>query len=72
MGSGCWLSKFKARFVLEHGLQYGEAKDVNVEEWNEWKATELQSDLARYHPNDVFNGDETSIFWKAFPCRGVF
>ena len=32
-----------------------------------WKETVLLPTLARYSPNDIYNGDETALFYKLLP-----
>ena len=34
-----------------------------------WKETVLLPTLARYSPNDIYNGDETALFYKSLPHR---
>ena len=39
------------------------------DELETWKETVLVPTLARYSPNDIYNGDETSLFYKSLPHR---
>ena len=34
-----------------------------------WKENVLVPTLARYSPNDIYNGDETTLFYKSLPHR---
>ena len=34
-----------------------------------WKETVLVPPLARYSPNDIYNGDQTALFYKSLPHR---
>ena len=34
-----------------------------------WKETVLVPTLSRYSPNDIYNGDETALFYKSLPHR---
>ena len=34
-----------------------------------WKETVLLPTLARYSPNDIYNGDEPALFYKSLPHR---
>ena len=48
----------------------GEASDVNssiVSEWQEKLKTLLQG----YEPNNVYNGDETGLFFRALPTKSL-
>ena len=37
--------------------------------WKTWKETVLLPTLARYSVNDIYNGDETALFYKSLPHR---
>ena len=39
------------------------------DELETWKETVLVPTLARYSPNDIYNGDETALFYKLLPHR---
>ena len=39
------------------------------DELETWKETLLLPTLARYLPNDIYNGDETALFYKLLPHR---
>ena len=39
------------------------------DELETWKETVLVPTLARYSPNDIYNGDETALFQKSLPHR---
>ena len=39
------------------------------DELETWKETFLLPTLARYSPNDIYNGDETALFYKSLPHR---
>ena len=42
------------------------------DELETWKETVLVPNLARYSPNDIYNGDETALFYKSLPHRTSF
>ena len=42
------------------------------DELGTWKETVLVPTLARYPPNDIYNGDETALFYKSLPHRTYF
>jgi hypothetical protein len=68
--SNGWLDRFKGRFKIKEYVQHGEAASAEV---NTSKAIEqmdkVRSLVAEYQPCDVFNMDETSLFWKLTPDR---
>ena len=39
------------------------------DELETWKETVLLPTIARYSPNDIYNGDETALFYKSLPHR---
>ena len=39
------------------------------DELETWKEMVLLPTLARYSPNDIYNGDETTLFYKSLPHR---
>ena len=39
------------------------------DELETWKETVLLPTLAKYSPNDIYNGDETALFYKSLPHR---
>ena len=61
-----WLEGFKSRNNIHKRKQHGEAASVNME-GAEDRMLELRAIVAPYPPNDVYNMDETGLFWKAIP-----
>ena len=39
------------------------------DELETWKETVLVPTLSRYSPNNIYNGDETALFYKLLPHR---
>ncbi|CAM4904757.1 unnamed protein product [Rotaria socialis] len=68
--SNGWLEKFRKR----HGIQYrtinGESASVDPATVDEWKKR-LVVMIDKYNPNDVYNADETGLFFKALPNRSL-
>ena len=80
-GSNGWLHRFKKRHDIKLKSIKGEAGSVDpttVAEFRTGAAVEL---LEHYKPEDIFNTDETALFWlvtagktltfKHDPCRGI-
>uniref|UniRef100_A0A915EHX6 HTH CENPB-type domain-containing protein n=1 Tax=Ditylenchus dipsaci TaxID=166011 RepID=A0A915EHX6_9BILA len=59
-----WLEKFKHRHGIRFKMEQGEAGAVDVESLARWQGEVLRSSLVDYSPNDIFNVDETGLFWK--------
>ena len=68
-GSVGWLNRFKVR----HGLLFrqisGEEKTVNEVDVLSWKETVLKDILHRFHPADIYNADETALFYRMLPTK---
>lgn len=68
--SNGWLQKFRSR----HGIQYrticSESAAVDPATVNEWKER-LSSVIDKFDPNDIYNADETGLFFKALPNRSL-
>ena len=45
----------------------GEEGSVTDEMVHEWRSSRLPSLLAEFNPDDIFNADETGLFWKCLP-----
>lgn len=67
--SGGWLDRFKAR----HGVVFreicGEAAAVDDNIVTSWLEKTLAPMLSSYHPRDVFNADETGVFYRLLPDK---
>src|SRR5437660_8255045 len=63
-----WLAKFKKRNNLSSYKRRGESASAPIEEIPRFR-TELQEILRGYSPEDIFNCDETALFWKLEPSR---
>ena len=65
--SGGWIDRWKTR----HGIKFlkiqGEKAAADFCGAEDWIENELQSAIANYEPNNIFNGDETGLFFKATP-----
>ena len=42
---------------------------TQADELEEWKETVLIPTLESYSPSDIYNGDETALFYKSLPHR---
>lgn len=63
--SNGWLEKFKKRHSLCFKNISGESKSANKDKIPEFKE-ELDRLLLKYKTNDVFNCDETALYYKNF------
>ena len=68
--SSGWLARFKARHLITGCKLSGESGSVPqgaVDEWRERLPTLLQG----YSPNNIYNMDETGVFYRALPERSL-
>jgi len=66
--SNGWLEKFKKRNDIKSQIRLGEAGEAAGLDFDSMR-TELQSILANWDENNIFNCDETALFWKLEPKR---
>jgi hypothetical protein len=66
--SNGWVSRFKDRHGLVFKKLVGESTEVSVESTDTWLES-LPSLLEGYEPCDVYNADETGLFFSVLPDR---
>ena len=64
-----WLTKFKQRHGVICKVVSGEAAAVDSEVTSTWLRTTLPTLLSRYSANDIYNADETGIFFEMLPNK---
>ncbi|CAH0718928.1 unnamed protein product, partial [Brenthis ino] len=64
-----WLGKFKHRHQITYGKMNGEARDVDMNVTNNWISTVWPNLKMKYSPEDIFNADETGLFFKLTPDK---
>ncbi|CAB4378520.1 unnamed protein product [Rhizophagus irregularis] len=64
-----WLGGFKKWHGLRQFKKQGEAESVPSAESIERDRLALQQFLTTYNPEDIWNGNETGLFWKMEPSR---
>ncbi|GBC46554.2 tigger transposable element-derived protein 6-like [Rhizophagus irregularis DAOM 181602=DAOM 197198] len=69
-GSNGWINGFKKRHNLSCYLKQGEAASAPLEKLDEFRK-ELQDLICGYSLDDVFNCDETGLYWKMEPKRTI-
>ena len=63
-----WVYNFKKRHGLFEIILHGEAASVNQTGLNE-ERMRFQEMISQYHPDDVYNADETGLFYRMAPKR---
>ena len=69
-GSDGWVSNFKKRHNLRQYSIHGEAASAPLESLDVMRENLCQI-LKDYNPEDIFNCDETGLFWKMQPNRTI-
>ncbi|GBM84948.1 Tigger transposable element-derived protein 4 [Araneus ventricosus] len=64
--SNGWLEKFRTRHNISFKQICGEEKSVNPNEVTDWFG-KLKSLLKGYDDRDIFNADETDLFYRILP-----
>lgn len=63
-----WLSSFKRRNKIKRITTFGESGSANLN-YIESELPEILSKIKNFNPNDVFNFDETALFYKLEPDK---
>lgn len=66
--SNGWLEGFKRRHGISFKKAAGESKSVDQGVCNQW-TEDLPNLLTEYHPKDIYNADETALFFKCLPDK---
>ena len=62
-----WLSRWKKRNGICYKVAHGEKKDADITEATSWVNNVLPQILQPFAPTDVYNADETGIYYRATP-----
>ncbi|CAF2142131.1 unnamed protein product [Rotaria magnacalcarata] len=68
--SNGWLDRFRTRYNIQFRPICGEARAVDPSTVDDWKGR-LHSIIEHYDPCNIFNMDETSLFYKLMPDRSL-
>jgi len=69
-GSSGWIDNFKKRHNLKQYNIHGEAASAPLQNLDAMREN-LRQTLKNYAPEDIFNCDETGLFWKVKPNRTI-
>ena len=64
-----WLYKFKKRHDITSGSVVGESDTVDKTVVSDWISNKLPKLIAGYDFEDIYNADETGLFWRALPDK---
>ncbi|XP_041347231.1 tigger transposable element-derived protein 4-like [Gigantopelta aegis] len=62
-----WLSRWKERNTIVYKKLHGEKKDADVAAADNWSKTVLPEILQKYKAEDIYNADETGLYYRALP-----
>ena len=62
-----WFCRWKERNAIVYKQIHGEKKDADEPAADRWVADVLPELLKNYKPDDVYNCDETAIYYRAMP-----
>ena len=65
-----WLNRFRSRYSIKFRAISGEAATVDSDTVVDWK-DRLPSITKDYKPRDIYNCDETGLFFKLMPDRSL-
>jgi len=68
-GSSGWLEKFKRRHGIVAKVISGESKDVDDNDSENWITETVSKILKDYKPENIFNADETALFFQCLPQK---
>ena len=69
-GYGSFIHRWTKRYGIVNKAICGSKESAAPhDELEMWKETVLVPTLSRYSPNDIYNGDETALFYKLLPHR---
>ncbi|CAF4762350.1 unnamed protein product, partial [Rotaria sp. Silwood2] len=68
--SNGWLERFRVRYNVNFRVISGEGAAVDVHTIKDWKVR-LPQIIEHYSPVDIYNCDETGLFFKLMPDRSL-
>ena len=67
--SNGWMDNFKDRHGILFKSSQGEAAAVDEGYVRQWQRQVLREELAKFKPDDIYNVDETWLFWQLLPNK---
>ena len=64
-----WVNRWKARVGVVCKKLHGEAESVDQDGVNEWQNRQLPALLKEFLPEQIFNTDETGLFYRCLPDK---
>ncbi len=70
--SAGWLIRWRKRYGIEAKTQHGEQLDADFAASEKWLNEVLPGLLEHYDQENIFNADETGVYFRGMPNRGLF
>ncbi|KAH9375001.1 hypothetical protein HPB48_006927 [Haemaphysalis longicornis] len=67
--SSGWLTRFRDRHGIAWKTICGESKDADHEAARTWRDDKLRDIINGYSPDDIYNADETGVFYHTLPNK---
>ena len=64
-----WISRFVKRNNISFCKMSGESNSVPINLVEKWLLEEMPRIMSQYSPKDIFNADETGLFYKCLPDK---
>lgn len=64
-----WLHRFKQRYNIVGKTISGESEAVRSQDIQQWLTKEWPEISAKFSPAEIFNADETGLFWQMLPSK---
>ena len=65
-----WVTRFKKRKNILWKKQHCEKQSADVDGADSWLDDTLPDLLSQYSEDDIYNADETGMYWRGLPDRG--
>ena len=65
-----WLSRWKSRHNIAYKKEQGEKQNADFPAAQQWKQHIVPAILQAYNRDDIFNADETGLYYRGLPDRG--
>ena len=68
--SSSWIQRWKKRHDISWKKEEGEKQDADYKSAEDWITFVLPDLLGQFNALDIFNADETALYYRGFPDRG--
>ena len=66
-----WIYRWRQRHGIKYTTFLGEGADADVAAGTQWVEQILPQIMRDYKPDNIFNADETGIYYKRLPTKGL-